>query len=75
MNYYTIKKFNKGLKPIGDLVRWIGYYTIKKFNKGLKPADHAVGSGTYYTIKKFNKGLKPFCVFGFCFGVLYHKKV
>ena len=38
-SYYTIKKFNKGLKRNFSIKVKFANYTIKKFNKGLKRAS------------------------------------
>ena len=34
---YTIKRINKGLKPLIHKCHCLFYYTIKRINKGLKP--------------------------------------
>ena len=73
--YYTIKKFNKGLKLQFVLVLVLPYYTIKKFNKGLKLLFRFLARLNDYTIKKFNKGLKQILFVRCSFVRLYHKKV
>ncbi len=56
--HFTIKEFNKRLKPNGGSGGSGGNFTIKEFNKRLKHPSLISLCHNYFTIKEFNKRLK-----------------
>ena len=55
---FSIREFNKWLKPTLLCTSLWAYFSIREFNKWLKPLKDFMRFGQNFSIREFNKWLK-----------------